>query len=487
MNLGIVRTTLGRILTLEGALLALPLLISIFYQESPQIALAYLAGGIITFGTGLLLTRKKPDSGKIYAQEGMVITALSWILLSAFGALPLVFSGEFPTYIDAFFEMSSGFTTSGASVAADVEILSQATLFWRSFTLFLGGMGVLVFALALQPKLQAESVHMMKAEMPGPTFSKVTARLSSTARILYVIYITMTVILFLILVLLRMPPFEALLHAFGTAATGGFTSKNASIGHYNSPAIEYVITVGMFLFGVNFNLFYFMLLRRFKEVFKSEELRWYAGIIAVAVFLIMLNTRPWYASEGLGLETQFRNVLFQVTSMITTTGFSTYNLYQWPLFSQGVIMTVMFIGANAGSASGALKISRVVMAVKIAFIELRQVRQPRRVMQIRFEGRPIGSQAARSILSYLVMFALIFVAGVLLLMLDLGDFKSSFIGVLTTLNNVGLSLEETVPGQRFETLAPLSKVMLSFLMITGRLELWPVLLLFSRETWQRTT
>ena len=328
---------------------------------------------------------------------------------------------------------------------------------------------------------------MMKAEVPGPTFSKVAARLSTTARILYLIYITLTVVMTGVLLVLGMPFFDALLHAFGTAGTGGFAIKNASVGHYASPAIEYALSVGMILFGINFNLFYFLLLRRFKEVFKSEELRWYLGIIAASIVLIMLNTRGWYAAQGLGPEAGFRDSLFTVSSMITTTGYQTFDHYRWPMFAQGIILLLMFIGSSAGSTGGGLKVSRVIMALKIAFIELRQVRQPRRVMQVTFEGRPIERRAMRSILSYLVMYTFVFVAGLLLLMLDLENFTGSFSAVVATLNNVGLSLADVAPGQSYQTLTPFSKTLLSFLMIAGRLEIWPVLILFSRETWQKTS
>lgn len=486
MNLAVVRTTLGRILALEGLLMLLPLVCSLVYRDALTVTLAYLAGGLITFSVGVLMTLKKPLNTKMYAQEGMVITALSWVLLSAFGALPLRFSGEFPSYIDALFEITSGFTTTGASVSNNVEALSKATLFWRSFTLFLGGMGVLVFALALQPKLQAESVHMMRAEIPGPTFSKISARLSTTARILYLIYVGMTVIMAIILMVLGMPFFDSLMHAFGTAGTGGFAIKNASIAHYASPAIEYALAIGMIMFGINFNLFYFVLAGRIKEVFKSEELRWYLGIIGAAVLLVMLNTRGFYAGVGKGLEEIFRDSFFTVSSMITTTGYTTIDHYRWPMFAQGIILVLMLVGSSAGSTGGGLKVSRIVMALKIGFNELRQVRQPRRVQQVRFEGKPVERRAMRSILSYLVIYAFVFIVSVLLISIDLDDFTGSFSAVLATLNNVGLSLADVAPTQNYQTLSVFSKMLLSFIMIAGRLEIWPVLILFSRETWRRT-
>lgn len=473
---------IGRMLQVEALLLLLPMSVAFIYGEPFRLwgSFLFTALGVALLGT--LLSFRKPKNSKLYARDGLVVCSLSWILLSAFGAFPLYFSGEYKSYIDSYFEIASGFTTTGATVISEVEKLSHSILFWRSFTHLVGGMGVLVFVLAILPGTGADSIHLAKAEMPGPSFSKIVSKLSRTARILYLIYLGMTAVLAVLLLLGGMPLFDSLCHAFGTAGTGGFGIKNTSIGYYNSPYIETVLAIGMILFGVNFNLYYLILLKQFKRFFKSEELRWYLGIIGAATLLIFLQTFGSAASPERGLLDAF----FTVSSIITTTGYSTADFNLWPLFSRGILLLLMFIGASAGSTGGGLKVSRIVMSGKAAVRELRRHQSPNRVLPLHFEGQPVKSEQLRSILSYLSMYVLVFVGALMILLLDAPNFITAFSAVSATINNIGPGLDVVGPTGNFGSLSDLSKAVLSFCMIAGRLELWPVLILFSPSTWRKT-
>lgn len=487
MNISMIRVMLGRMIWLESILLIIPLFVGLFMGDPARVYLSYAATALIGFGIGVLLTRRPPKETRFHVKEGFVITSLSWIILSLLGGLPLSLSGDFPSFIDGFFEISSGFTTTGASVATDVEALSYATLFWRSFTHLIGGMGILVFILALLPKIQNDQVHVMKAEVPGPTFSKVVAKLGSSARILYLIYLGMTLVMFLVLVFLGMPVFDALLHAFGTAGTGGFGIKANSVGYYSSPAIHYAIAIGMILFGVNFNLYYLILLRKFKRVFKSEELRWYLSFIAVATIFITIQLSVFFDPAKNNLEETFRHSFFTVASIITTTGFTTANFDAWPLFNHIILLLLMFVGACAGSTGGGLKVSRVAIAIKSAFAEFRRTREPRRITHIKFEGEPVSGNQLRSILSYIAMYICVFTIILLVISLDGNDFATAFSAVASTINNIGPGLSVVGPMSSFAGFSPFSKIILSFAMIIGRLELWPILILFSASTWKKAT
>lgn len=472
---------IGRILQLEGLLLMFPLLVSFIYGEPAHLWGSFLGTALGLILLGSLISIRKPKNSRLYARDGLVVCSLSWFLLSAFGALPLVLSGEYPTFIDAFFEIASGFTTTGATVITAVESLSHSILFWRSFTHLIGGMGVLVFALAILPSSGADTIHVAKAEVPGPSFSKIVAKLSRTARILYLIYLAMTAVLVLLLVLGGMPLFDSLCHAFGAAGTGGFGIKNNSIAYYHSPYIEFVLAVAMIMFGVNFNLYYLILLKQFKKFFKSEELRWYLGFIAASTFIIFLQTYRDTTSPARGLL----NAFFTVSSIITTTGYSTVDFDLWPLLSRGILLLLMFIGASAGSTGGGLKVSRVVMMMKAGFTELRQAQSPNRVLTLRFEDEAIRPKQLQSILCYLSMYAIVFTAATLLLLLDVPNFITGFSAVAATINNIGPGLDLVGPSGNFGFLSPTSKLVLTFCMIAGRLELWPVLILFSPATWKR--
>lgn len=482
MNKRMVLFVLGRLLQINAALLTFPLIVSLIYDEPIKYTLSFLVVGIFSAITGYLLSMKPPKVKKMYAKEGFIIVSASWFLLSLVGALPFVLSGDIPSIIDAIFETASGFTTSGTSILDDVEALGYSTLFWRSFTHLVGGMGVLVFALAILPQTDSESVHIMKAEVPGPTFGKIVSKLSSSARILYIIYLGMTAVLVLVLFAAGMNFFDSMLHAFGVAGTGGFGIKNGSVAPYDSVTIEIILGVGMLIFGVNFNIYYYMLFKNVKEIFRSEEIKWYLGIVLSAILLITIQL----TLENVHSVTQaLRHSFFTVSSIITTSGFSTDNFGQWPLFSQVILLLLMFIGGMAGSTAGGLKVSRIAIMVKTAFSELKRMAYPNRVVSLHFESKPLGGQIIKAVANYLLVYLIIFVALVLLLSIELPDFMSAFSAVATTFNNIGPGLGVVGPDASFSLLSPFSKVLLSIAMIMGRLEIFPVLILFSPNTWRK--
>ena len=478
MNGWMIVYTVGMMLKVEAGLMCLPLGVCLFYGENPWPFLAAM-GLLLVLGTVMSLRRPKDDV--IYAREGFFIVGLSWLLLSAFGALPFVFSREIPSFVDAFFETVSGFTTTGASILTNVEAMSRGMLFWRSFTHWVGGMGVLVFVLAVLPKSDAQTLYIMKAEVPGPTCGKLVARVRHTALILYSIYLVMTVILVVLLLLGGMPMFDSVLHAFGTAGTGGFGIKAASIGHYNSVYFDYVIGIFMLLFGINFNLYYYLLLGDVVSVFKSEELRWYLGIIAAATLLIALNILPIYGGMGSSLRYAF----FQVSSIITTTGYTTADYTLWPGFSQTILVMIMFIGAMAGSTGGGIKVSRIIVLVKSAYRELCTMRSPRTVRTIKLEGKPLDKQTGSGIYAFLTAYFLLFGLSVFLLALDQQDHVSNFTAVAACVNNIGPALGACGPMGSYAPFNAMSKLILSFDMLAGRLEIFPMLMLFTPSSYRK--
>lgn len=479
MNKKMITFIIGRILLLEAGLMILPLAVSFLYRESPVHKMAY-AGVIVLLAILSLVMGKKPENMEIQGREGFVIVSLSWILLSAFGALPFVITGEIPSFIDAFFEVVSGFTTTGSSIIPDLSAISHSNLFWRSFTHFVGGMGVLVLALAIFPKYSASSVHVMKAEVPGPTFGKLVSKLSSTARVLYKIYIVMTIVMIVLLLLGGLNLFESSLLAFGTAGTGGFGVRNGSILPYNSAYIDIVLSVGMLVFGVNFNVYYFILIGKVKEAVANEELKYYLLIVAGSIGIIALNIMPAYKSVWQCL----RDVLFSVSSVITTTGYSTADFGKWPLFSQGILLMLMFFGACAGSTAGGLKISRIVMTVKICFAEIRQMISPNRIISIKYENKPMDAKLQKSIANYLLVYIVVFTALLSVVMFSAEDFFTAFSAVAATFNNIGPGLSKVGPSYSFAQFTDISKIVLSFGMLAGRLEIFPMLILFAPSTWK---
>ena len=481
MNYALVRWAMGKVLWVEAALMTLPVLVALIYKEGLGTIGPFLITMAVLLLCGALMSRKRPLIEKLYTKEGMVITALSWLVLSLFGAIPFVLSKEIPSFIDAFFETASGFTTTGSSILVDIEALSHSMLFWRSFTHLIGGMGILVFTMAIMPRMGDDSVHIMKAEVPGPIFGKIVSKTGNTARILYIVYLVMWLITVIFLLFGDMPLFDSILLAFGAAGTGGFGVRNGSVLPYNNPYVEYVLGIAMILFGVNFNLYFFMLQKNFKQVFKSEELRWYLGIISAAILLIVIQLRGYYGT----LQESLRHVFFTVASIITTTGFTTMDYSTWPLATHMILLILMFIGAMAGSTGGGIKVSRIGIMVKTALQELRRVREPKRTMVVRFDGRAVGKSVLESVLKYFVVYALLFWAVVLIISLDAPDFVTAFSAVAATFNNIGPGLGLVGPAYSYANFNDFSKIVLSIGMIAGRLEIYPILLLLMKHTWKK--
>lgn len=478
MNHKIIRYILGCVLSFEGCFLLLPCFVGIIYHE--KVGLAYLIVSLICFLIGFILMRKKPQSSKLFTREGFLTVALSWIILSIFGALPFYISGEIPFFIDALFETVSGFTTTGASILPNVELLSLTSLFWRSFTHWIGGMGVLVFILAILPLSGAYNLNLMRAESPGPSVSKLVPKIQSTAMILYGIYIFLTLLQICLLMLSGMPLFDSLIISFGTAGTGGFGHKVDSLASFSS-YVQVITTIFMILFGINFNVYFLLLFKKPKQALKSEEARYFLGIIGAAILMIVINVRPLFTSFAEALK----HVAFQVASIITTTGFSTTDFDLWPEFSKGLIVALMFIGACAGSTGGGIKVSRFVILFKTLKKEIQQIIHPRSIKVIRFEGKPVEHNVLRSINTYFAAYMLIFIVSFILICLNNFDLITNFTAVAATLNNIGPGLQLVGPSGHFADFNVLSKLVLIFDMLAGRLELFPLLMLVIPSSWRK--
>ena len=479
MNLAMIAYIVGMVMEIEAGLMLLPALVGLIYGEKS--ALSFVICAVAAAVIGAIPILRKPKNTSIYAKEGFVATALSWLALSAVGAVPFCMTGQIPHYINALFEMVSGFTTTGASVLHEVEFMDHCMLFWRSFSHWIGGMGVLVFAMAVLPMTDGRAMHLMRAEVPGPTCGKISSKLSDSAKILYAIYLVMTVIETILLCAGGMPLFDALIHAFGTAGTGGFSNKALSVGAYNGPYFEIVIGVFMLLFGINFNLYYFLLLRHFREAFASEEMHVYLGIVAFSTLTITVNIASMYDSVGTALRTAF----FQVSSIITTTGYATADFNLWPTYSRTVIVILMFVGACAGSTAGGLKVSRVIILFKAARQDLNKMLHSHAVTTVRFEGKPLDEKTLRGVHNYFNIYMLLLTLSVLLLSLDGFDLVTTFTSVATCLNNVGPGLEMVGPMGSFADFSAPAKLLLAFDMLAGRLELYPMLALFAPRLWRK--
>lgn len=479
MDTKIVRYILCRMLGVEAALLLVPVLVAVIYQE--KCGIVFLIPIVILCLLFWVVGRKRPEHGQIYGKEGMVIVALAWILWSLFGAMPFTLSGYIPSYVDAFFETVSGFTTTGSSIIPDVEVLPHCLLFWRSFTHWIGGMGVLVFVLVVTSLDRKNSMHLMRAEVPGPEKDKLVPKAMSTARILYGMYLTLTVIEMVFLVIGGMNLFDSMIFSFGSAGTGGFSNYADSVAHFNSAYIDGVITVFCALFGVNFALFYFMILGDFKSILKNEELRTYILLIAAATAAIMLNIHSLYPTIG----KSFRYAVFQVVTVITTTGYSTADFAQWPMFSKAVLMMLTVIGACASSTGGGIKVSRLLVGIKCVKREIVQLAHPKSVGIIRIGGKKVSSDVLRTIYIYFIAYVGILIGSVVLVSLDNFDFETTFSAVLTTLGNVGPGMAQVGPMGNFAEFSPLSKLILCFDMLAGRLEIFPFLVLFTAPAWRR--
>ena len=475
-----IRFILAKMLGVEAILLLLPAFVGVIYGEMRE-AVSFLIPAAVLFLLYVFFGRKKPEAPSIYGKDGMIIVASAWLLWSIFGALPFTISGSIPEYVDALFEMVSGFTTTGSSILRDVEALPQSMHFWRSFSHWVGGMGVLVFVMVLTTLDKKNSMYLMRAEVPGPEKDKLVPKTMSTARILYGIYFGMTVLETILLVFGGMNVFDSLIHAFGTAGTGGFSNYAESVGHFNSAYIDGVITIFMILFGINFNLYFFLLIGEVKQLLKNEELKAYLGIIAAAAVVITINTSGRYPNP----LTAFRYAIFQVSSIITTTGYATTDFVLWPMFSQCVLILLMVTGACASSTGGGIKVSRVLIIFKTVKQGIKKLVHPQSVSIIRINGKKMSQEILKNVSVYLMAYAGILVCSVLLVSLDNKDFATTFSSVLTTLNNIGPGIEAVGPTGSFADFSVLSKLVFCFDMLAGRLEIFPFLMLLTAFKWRK--
>lgn len=479
MNKRIVFYSVGRILQCEGILMLLPTIVSLIYRESGWIWLFLAASFAFGLGTIARISFKKCDR-HVFAREGFAIVALSWIFMSAIGALPFFLSREIPNYISAFFETVSGFTTTGASIIPDVTALSHGNLFWRSFTHWVGGMGILVFIMAVFPSESGRDVHIMNAEVPGPISGKLMPRLRDTAKTLYLIYLGLTVLEIVLLLFGDMNLYESLVHSFGTAGTGGFGIKSDSIASYSTYS-QWVITAFMFVFGINFNLFYLILIGRAKSAFQSKELWCYISIVAVSVVVIAVNIFSIYGN----LADTMKHSAFQVAAIISTTGYSTVDFNQWPELSKTIIIILMFVGGCAGSTAGGLKVSRIMLMFKTVKRDLRRLVHPRSVNTVRLEGKSVDNDTISSIGGYIIIYMIIFFTTFLVLSFSQYSFLENFTATATCINNIGPGLGEVGPAANFSGYSNFHQLILSFTMLLGRLEIFPILLTFTPSTWRK--
>ena len=487
MNRRMIFKVIGSILQVESAFLLLSGAVSAIYREEKSL-FALLISAVAAFLLGSLLKLvSKPKTTVIYAKEGFIIVAFAWIFMSLIGALPFVISGAIPSFINAFFETVSGFTTTGASILTSFEGIGRGILFWRSFTHWVGGMGILVFVMAILPGVSERPIHILRAEMPGPTMGKLLPRLKDTAVILYIIYIIMTVILTVLLMLGDMSIFDSVVHALGTAGTGGFGIKADSIASY-SPYTQWVITVFMVLFGINFNMYYLLLIKKVKIFFTSEEMWSYIGVIVFAVSTITINILSIYKSFAVAL----RLSSFQVASIISTTGYATADFDTWPAFSKTMLMVLMFIGGCAGSTAGGIKVSRIVIMFKSIGKEIKHMLHPRAVATVRFENRPVEASTSKNIGNYFLIYFVCFFAILLLLSIDnvaygtqYNSFETDFSAAAACFNNIGPGFSAVGPAVNYNAYSAFSKLVLSAAMLFGRLEIFPLIIALSPSSWSK--
>lgn len=480
MNFKMVLSTTGKIILTEAFLLILPVIVSLIYGEY-NIVYSLLITIAIALAVGLILQLFSRTKRKdIFAGEGFVTVAFGWIALSTIGCLPFIISGEIPNFFDAFFETVSGFTTTGASILRDVEVMSKGLLFWRSFTHWVGGMGVLVFIMAIVPTSSKGSMHIMRAEMPGPVIGKLVPRVKDTAKILYIIYIVMTAVEMVLLVISGMHSFDSIVLSLGTAGTGGFSVRADGIASY-TPYQQWIITIFMLLFGINFNLYFLIIIGRFKSAFKSGELWCYLGIVLASTSIITANIYPRFEN----VADSVRYSTFQVASIITTTGYTTDNFDLWPGLSKAILLILLFIGGCAGSTAGGFKVSRVVLLFKSVGRELKKALRPRSISKVRFEGKNVEESTIQSVTTYLAIYIFCFVAIFLLISFESFSFETNFTAAATCFNNVGPGLDRVGPASSFADYSNFSKFLLSFAMLLGRLEILPMIIAFSPSTWSK--
>ncbi len=478
MNLKMTTYILGRMLGVEALVLLIPAVVAGCYGES---IFPFLITCVILLIPFLVAGVKKPENTTIYGKDGFVIIACAWILWSIFGALPFVISGSIPSFVDAFFETVSGFTTTGSTILTDIASLPKGINFWRCLTHWIGGMGVLVFVMVIVSLEEKNSMHLMRAEVPGPETDKLVPRAQSSARILYGMYLVLTIVEVILLYLGGMDLYDSVIHSFSTAGTGGFNNRNNSVAFYDSAYIDGVITVFMILFGINFNMYYFLILKKVKAVFKNEEVRAYLGIIAVATIAITINILNIYGD----ILHAFRYAVFQVASVITTTGFATADYNLWPEFSKCILLCIMVIGACAGSTGGGMKVSRILIICKSIAKEMKQIIHPKSVSIVKVNGKKVGGETLHNVYIYVLAYVFILIVSVLLVSLNNFDFATTFSGVLTTINNVGPGIAAVGPVGNFSAFSNLSKIVFCFDMLVGRLEIFPFLVLFSPDLWKR--
>ena len=477
MNFRLVFKLTGKTLLVEAGALLLPLLVCLFYRENP---LPFLLSIAMTGAVGLALSLIRSND-HFFPREGFFAVALIWLLMSAFGALPFFFSGFFPSYVDCFFESVSGFTTTGASILTAVEPLPRGILFWRSFMHWMGGMGVLILTIALLPSLGGRTLHVMRAESPGPIVSKLVPKTSQSSKILYGIYCALTLLEVFCLRIAGMPWYDSLVHSFATAGTGGFSTRNLSIAAYESPAIEVIITLFMLIFSINFALYFLLLCGKVHQALRSDELRFFLAVVAFSTLLISINIWPMYPADGSAV----RHAAFQVGSIISTTGFASTAFNLWPEFSRILLVLLMFIGACAGSTGGGIKCSRVLMLLRAIRREIHQIAHPRSVEVVKLDGKVAEESTVHSVLVFVGCYGLILLGAALVVSLDKMPFDVSFSAALTCLSNVGPGLAAIGPTGNFSGFSDLSKLALSLCMIVGRLEIFPILVMFSARTWRR--
>ncbi len=478
MNFSIVRYIVGMVVRFESAFLILPFIVGIIYGESDCIY--YLITSIICLVSSFIITIKKPAKRSLYTREGFMSVALSWIVLSLFGALPFTLSGDIPSYVDALFETISGFTTTGSSILTDVEALSYCNLFWRSFTHWIGGMGVFVFIMAIVPFLGGSTMNLMKAESTGPSVDKLVPRIKETAKILYSIYFALTFIEIILLILNGMPVFDSLTLSFGTTGTGGFGIKNDSIASY-APVLQNIITVFMILSGINYNVFFLLIARKFRQAYKIEEARWYLIIIFAFSAIIFFNIKDLFASSGEAL----RHTFFQVGSIITTTGYATTDYNLWPQLAQSCLLLLMMIGACAGSTGGGIKVSRLLILFKTIKKELSIIAHPKEVKKINVNGHAVAHEVVRTTNVFIAVYFAIMFLSFLLISINEFDFTTNFTSVVSSLNNIGPGMNLVGPTGNFSMFSDFSKFVLMFDMLAGRLELFPMLALFAPGFWKK--
>lgn len=480
MNITAILNIIGHVMKYEIILLLIPFFVALFYGQGDANAFLYTV--LLMIPIALILIKIKGKKNEIYAKEGFLTVGLAWIVISFFGALPFVFSGAIPSLVDAFFETSSGFTTTGASILTEIQSLPKGILFWRSFTHWVGGMGFLIFILALMPTFSGNTIHLLKAESPGPTPGKIVPKIKQTAKILYAIYFVLTLIETIFLKSAGLSWYDSIIHALGTAGTGGFSNMNASVAAFNNPAVEWIITIFMLLFGVNFVLYFQLIRGNVKAFFKSEELKWYLIAVFASIIIIAVNIIPFNHGD---VTKSIRDSAFQVSSIVTTTGYATVNFNLWPTLSKVILIMLMFMGAMAGSTGGGIKTIRIVIIFKAIRREIDKILHPRRVKSVKIDGNVVEEETISGVFLFIFAYIIISLIAIFIVSFDNFDITTTVTSVIVTLSNIGPGLEMVGPAGNFSAFSDLSKLVLSFCMLAGRLEIYPMLILFSPSLWKK--